>query len=929
MVSGVTGVRPMSEKVRMPADLEQVSLKLLGKLDAKDLARLGTPSGSAFAYLYLAPSPSLAAFAGAAVAVAIGLTWALWRPYGRSIDQNLYQAFRWMLKTRAGVETPEIEEEVVSAGNSIAALIEVDPVNMELKSGDEKAALHKLYQDLLKTVDYKIEVYSTQRSFDFGNYLENLDEDDKLEGSYRRFCEGLTEDGQSRTRHFVCIRVSNGETAELENRVDEVLEELNSGGLTAHRVSRPEEVIGACPEVEYDHVAHPDSEEKQCSKTLYISEYPREVDFSWTTEVFQAGGLVDVTQVVRPKPAAGTVSRLQKLEHKAEAENESLVRKGYGSNRRLERLLGDVDWFQNLLADQDDQPVEYGVYITAYGSNEEECEASLRQVQNRLKTLGIKYRDTALRTDQAYCSTTPGHDDELDECLLVPAGSAASGFPFSSPSSVDESGVLFGVDQTTESPVILDRFSWNAGHQVLAGVTGSGKSFYSKLLLLRSAQIYEDLSINIVDPKPEYGEISEKLEQYATVTRFGLDGSIEDETDELIQAVGEAYKDAQQTDEKTLVVIDEAHRLLKREEGASILSTLVREARSSNTAVTLITQTVGDFYRTEDGEDILKNVPCKVLFAHEKTDDRPAQAFQLSTVAETRLYNLKKGDQDSADYSQAILAISNQLETEVKVEASDTEASIIEDEEVPEDDQASSENLESYDDIQETSSTISTEEFSLFEELRESIAEAISGIEKPSLPDFGSVVREVSLPEISFSSEEDSNAYGASSEEKQEEEEITNRSLRDSCLEFLDSALGICLFLCLAAISLIFAIAGIGGIIQLLAEQKQSIDHQPGSALFSIIVGTPLLYVFLKDVYSSLEESLSDYSITQAVQSTALGILAFILLAAFFVAVPLTIIDSFAQPIPDRNLRTGVYVGSAFLELGAMGKLGEKEEDSK
>jgi len=918
----------MSEKVRMPADLDQVTLKLLGRFDSKDLARIGLPPSPVFIYLYTAQDPSVAAYLAFIAAVVIGGVWALWRPWGRPLDQNLYQGLRWTTQKDVKDSTAASDGRIETEG-SVAALIEIEPVNLELKSGGEKAALHGLYQDLLKTVDYQIEIYSTQDPFDFGTYLEDLDEGDRLESSYRRFCEGLASEGQSRTRHFVCIRVSNGESAELENRVDEVLEKLNSGGVTAHRVSKTEEAVKALPEVEYDHVVYPESEEKQCSKTLYISGYPRDVDFSWTTEILQIDGLVDVTQVVRPKAAADTVSQLQKLEHKAEAENESLIRKGYGSNRRLERLLDDVDWFQNLLADQDDQPVEYGVYITAYGRSKESCEASLRQVQNRLKTLGIKYRDTALRTDQAYYSTTPGHGDKLDECLLVPAGSAASGFPFSSPSSVDESGVLFGVDQATESPVILDRYKWNAGHQVLAGVTGSGKSFYSKLLLLRSAQIYEDLSINIVDPKPEYGGISEKLEGYATVTRFGLDGSIEDETNELIQAVGEAYKDAQQTEEKTIVVIDEAHRLLKREEGASVLSTLVREARSSNTAVTLITQTVGDFYRTDDGEDILKNVPCKVLFAHEKTDDRPAQAFQLSTVAETRLYNLKKGDQDSADYSQAILAVSNQLETEVKVEASDTEASIIEDGEVPKQDSGRSERHEDDGVVQETSSTTSPEEASRFNEIRESVAEAVSGIERPSLPDFDIEVGRVSLPEISASSEEDSSASEVSPEEEQKEkDETADKSLRDSCFELLDSALGIGILLCVAAITLMFAIAGLSAIIELLLEQIQSINHKPGPALFSLIVGGTVVYALFEDVYSSREESLSDYSVIRVAEATALGVLAFILLAAFIVAIPLTIVDSFANPIADRQLRTGVYVGAAFLELGVIGKLGEKEEES-
>ncbi|RCU47000.1 DUF87 domain-containing protein [Haloplanus salinus] len=722
----------MSEKVRMPTDLDQVSLKLLGKLDTKDLARLGIPSASAFAYLYQASNPSLAAFAGAGVAAGLGATWALWKPYGRSLDQNMYQGLRWKLNNRNGVETPEIEEDLLTAGDSVSALIEVDPVNMELKSGNEKAALHKLYQELLQSVDHPITVYSTQDPFSFAQYFENLEDGDKLQDDYRGHCEGLVQDGNSKTRHYIEVKVENGDRNELSNRVGEILEHLTSGGLTAYRLTELDSrEIKDTPEIRAGHIKHRDSEEREYSKTLYISDHPRDVDFSWISQIFQVEGLLDITQTLYPKASADTVSKLQKLENKAEAENQSLIRKGYGSSRKLERLLDDLDWFQNLLADQDDNPVEYGCYITAYGENKEACEDTLRKVENRLKTLGIKYQDTTLRTDQAYQSTTPGLKDKLSEHQLMPAGSAASGFPFTQASNIDENGVLFGVDESTEAPVVLDRFKWNAGHSVLAGVTGSGKSFHSKLLLLRSALIYDDLHINIVDPKPEYGELENFLEEYATVQRYEFDGSVNKDEETLVEAVEEAYQGAQENTGKTIVVIDEAHRLLKKEKGASILSTLVREARSSNTAVHLITQTISDFYRTEDGKDILKNVPCKILFAHEKADNQPSKAFQLSTVAETSLYNLAKGDQDSTDYSQAILSVSNQFESKIKVEASDVEASIIENREIPDDNSSTSNSF----DIDYNSSN-TTEEAGLFEKIKASITQAFSQIERPSVPSF-------------------------------------------------------------------------------------------------------------------------------------------------------------------------------------------------
>ena len=896
----------MSEKVRMPANLDKVSLKLLGKLNAKDLVRLGIPTSTAFAYLYQASDPSLAAFAGAGVAAGIGATWALWKPYGRSLDQNLYQAVRWTLKNRNGLDTPEIEDSVLKSGSSVAALIEVDPVNIELKSGGEKAALHKLYQELLQSVDYPVTVYSTQDPFSFAQYFENLGDGDELKDDYQKHCEDLVEDGKSRTRHYIEVRVEDGDREELSNRIGEILEHLNSGGLTTYRLTETKSEIEATPEIHPGYIEHSGAEARECSKTLFVSDYPSDVDFSWISQILQIEGLVDITQAVSPKASADTVSKLQKLENKAEAENQSLVRKGYGSSRRLERLLDDVDWFQNLLADQDDQPVSYGCYITAYGEDKEACEDTLRKVENRLKTLGIKYRDTALRTDQAYQSTTPGLPDKLDERRLMPAGSAASGFPFTQASTVDENGVLFGIDQSTEAPVVLDRFKWNAGHSVLAGVTGSGKSFHSKLLLLRSSLIYDDLHINIVDPKPEYGELEGFLEEYASVERFEFEGSVREDEEGLVESVEKAYRSAQENTGKTIVVIDEAHRLLKKEKGASILSTLVREARSSNTAVHLITQTISDFYRTEDGEDILKNIPCKVLFAHEEADNQPSKAFQLSTVAETSLYNLAKGDQDSTDYSQAILSVSNQFESKIKVEASPREKAVIDDIETVETSTTGAERFEP--------SYTESEESNWLEDAKKTISETVSGLERPSLSD------------ISFSSDEDNSrssklSYG-------EEEESSGWSLPSPDLERVSTVLKKIFLVFSALLLLLFGIAIAESIWKASMDFLSNNSQLAGPLLFTAAIGAVLIYGTAEDIYSSREESLRDYTLKRVLKGAIVHTIVFWVLAAFLIGAPLKFVSEVAQAFPAGKTRTGIYAAAAVLELAIFGKLGETEEDN-
>lgn len=74
----------------------------------------------------------------------------------------------------------------------------------------------------------------------------------------------------------------------------------------------------------------------------------------------------------------------------------------------------------------------------------------------------------------------------------------------------DETGIVFGVDDITEKPVIIDIFKGNSYNALMFGETGSGKSFLSKLITRRSLVRRIADHVLIVDPLGEYGFLSVK-----------------------------------------------------------------------------------------------------------------------------------------------------------------------------------------------------------------------------------------------------------------------------------------------------------------------------------------------------------------------------------------------------------------------------------
>ncbi len=94
----------------------------------------------------------------------------------------------------------------------------------------------------------------------------------------------------------------------------------------------------------------------------------------------------------------------------------------------------------------------------------------------------------------------------------VLTGGLISTYPFISSAIFDENGIFVGTNIYNNSLVFVDRYDTNKyknANICIFGTSGAGKSFYTKLLILR----YRLLGIEqyIIDPDREYGELCKNL----------------------------------------------------------------------------------------------------------------------------------------------------------------------------------------------------------------------------------------------------------------------------------------------------------------------------------------------------------------------------------------------------------------------------------
>ena len=141
-----------------------------------------------------------------------------------------------------------------------------------------------------------------------------------------------------------------------------------------------------------------------------------------------------------------------------------------------------------------------------------------------LKVEGCGTRRAYFRQEEVFLSTSPlmeqaNNIKEVAKRNILTSG-LISTYPFISSSIFDEEGVFIGTNSYNHSLVFIDRYNTNRyknANMCIFGTSGAGKSFYTKLLILRNRLI--GINQYVIDPDREYDLLSNYLE--GTLIKLG------------------------------------------------------------------------------------------------------------------------------------------------------------------------------------------------------------------------------------------------------------------------------------------------------------------------------------------------------------------------------------------------------------------------
>ena len=146
------------------------------------------------------------------------------------------------------------------------------------------------------------------------------------------------------------------------------------------------------------------------------------------------------------------------------------------------------------------------IYLSIYAEDEKELKYLIEKIEGLAQSRGMQTRKANFRQEQAFLSSLPIMQNEpaLKDASRrnVLTSGLISTYPFISSSLCDEDGIFIGTNIYNNSLVFIDRYNtekYKNANMCIFGTSGAGKSFYTKLLILRGKLL--GIEQYIIDPE--------------------------------------------------------------------------------------------------------------------------------------------------------------------------------------------------------------------------------------------------------------------------------------------------------------------------------------------------------------------------------------------------------------------------------------------
>ena len=180
-------------------------------------------------------------------------------------------------------------------------------------------------------------------------------------------------------------------------------------------------------------------------------------------------------------------------------------------------IYGDAKYIRKEMQINNEDMYYLYIYLLVYAEDKKELEYAISKIEGISQSKGLPTRRANFRQEEIFKSCIPiMENNALIKNVAkrnILTSSLIATYPFISSTIFDENGIFIGTNIYNNSLVFIDRYDtqkYKNANICIFGTSGAGKSFYTKLLILR----YRLMGIKqyIIDPEREYVSLSEQLQ---------------------------------------------------------------------------------------------------------------------------------------------------------------------------------------------------------------------------------------------------------------------------------------------------------------------------------------------------------------------------------------------------------------------------------
>ncbi len=245
--------------------------------------------------------------------------------------------------------------------------------------------------------------------------------------------------------------------------------------------------------------------------TLIVTGYPAEVGPAWLEPLLSWPGRLDVILFIDPLTAPAAATRLRRQRARLELESSRLGDAGRGrvSDPLTEAAADDAAELADRVARGESKLFRVGLYLCVTASTQDELREAVAHVRSTAASVLLDTQPATWRQPLAV--------DGLRMRRVMDTSALAAAFPLAGadlPAPLPGNpgpagGVLYGLNRSSHGVVWWDRWSQDNANGVVLARSGSGKSYFVKLEILRS--LADGVHVAVIDPENEYLRLAEAV----------------------------------------------------------------------------------------------------------------------------------------------------------------------------------------------------------------------------------------------------------------------------------------------------------------------------------------------------------------------------------------------------------------------------------